>query len=413
MALRHVNYTLKPATLNAAKPAAKPFVLTDGGGLYVEVLPGGSKVWRYSFRLAGKRPKVTIGAYPHISIAEARNRHEAMRGLVAKGIDPAEAKKETDEAGAVESVDGEGATFAGFARTWVAETLHHRSEQYRAQCIRFLDSYINPRIGDKPLADVKPRDVLGIMEAHKHIPTTADRCRALIQQIYNFAIRKLQADHNPATAVRGAVVVPPKTHHRHLSEKELAAFWRELDRQRLATVITVYASKLLMLTMLRKSELRLGKWAEMDLDAGIWDVPAERMKMRTPHRVYLSRQAVELLRYLHRITGHGEYVFPTRYVEGNGRPISDATLNHLFKRLDFGVPQFSPHGTRGTAATLLREHGFGRDVVELLLSHQERNQVVAAYTHAELADDRRKALQFLADRIELLAEGAKVIQLRA
>lgn len=411
MAQRHCNYKLKPATINAAKPTEKAYILTDGGGLFIEVLPTGSKIWRYSYRMGSKRPKVTIGQYPQIGISDARDKHEAMRVLVAKGIDPADERKEAAREVQINAVRA--TLFEDFARVWVAETLFYRSESYRAQCIRFFDVYINPRIGSKPLPDVKPRDVLGVMEANKHIPTTADRCRSLIQQVYNFAIRKLLVDNNPATAVRGAVVVPPKTHHRHLSEHELGKFWRELDRQRTATVITVYASKLLMLTMVRKSELRLAKWEELDLETGVWDIPAERMKMKKPHRVYLPRQAGELLAYLHKITGHDTYVFPTRYVSGKGAPISDATLNHLFKRLDFGVPEFSPHGTRGTAATLLREHGFDRDVVELLLSHQEASQVVAAYTHAQYADERRRALQFLADKIDELASGAKVVRLRA
>lgn len=411
MAQRHVNYKLKPPTINAAKPTDKAYTLTDGGGLYIEVLPGGSKVWRYSYRLGGKRPKVTIGPYPQIGIADARKEHERMRSMVAKGVDPSEEKKEADREAQLE--EARSVTFEKFAAVWVAETLFYRSESYRAQCIRFFDAYINPEIGSLALQDVKPRNVLRIMEANRHIPTTADRCRSLVQQVFNFAIRKLLVDHNPATAVRGAVVVPPKTHHRHLKERELGKFWRELDRQRSATLITVYAAKLLMLTMVRKSELRLAKWDEFDLDACVWNVPAERMKMKKPHRVYLSTQAVELLRYLYKITGHGEYVFPTRFVEGEGRPIGDATLNHLFKRLDFGVPEFSPHGTRGTAATLLREHGFDRDVVELLLSHQESNQVTAAYTHAQYADERRRALQFLADKIDALAAGAKVVKLRA
>lgn len=398
--LRHVNYTLRPATINAAKSGQKPYVLTDGGGLYLEVLPGGSKVWRYAYRMGGRRPKLTIGPYPQIGIAQARDQHEALRALVGQGIDPAAQRKEQAQQAQQEA--GRSVTFRDFSRVWVAETLARLSVNYRTQCIQFLDRYICPRIGDMRLGDVLPRDVLAILDAHKATPTTADRCRAIIQQIYNFAIRKLLVDTNPATPLRGAIVVPPKTHHRHLGEKELALFWRELDRQRNAVVITVYAAKLLMLTMVRKSELRLAKWDEFDLQEGRWDIPAVRMKMRVPHRVWLSRQALELLRELKRITGYGEYVFPTRYEGGHGRPMGDVTLNHFFKRLDFGVPEFSPHGTRGTAATLLREHGFSKDVVELLLAHTERDQSAAAYSHMELAGERKRALQFLADRIDEL-----------
>lgn len=211
--------TLRPA---AAKAQDKPYVLTDGGGLYIEVLPGGSKVWRYTYRLDGKRPKLTIGPYPQIGIAQARDLHEQMRALVGQGVDPSEQRKESIKHAQVK--EQRSVTFRDFSKIWVHETLAHLSERYRMQSIRFLDSYIYPGIGDMRMGDVLPRDVLAILETYKHIPTTADRCRSLIQQVYNFAIRKLLVDTNPATPLRGAIRVPPKKHHRHLNEKELAAF---------------------------------------------------------------------------------------------------------------------------------------------------------------------------------------------
>jgi integrase len=163
--------------------------------------------------------------------------------------------------------------------------------------------------------------------------------------------------------------------------------------------------------MARKGELLRSTWSEFDLDGAVWDVPAARMKMRKPHRVYLSTQAVEILRLAHQMTAHQGYVFPSIF--RGGACMGEATLNHLFRRLDFGVPEFSPHGTRGTGATLLREHGFGRDVVELLLAHNEVDKTVGAYSHHELAAERARALQFLADRIDKVAAGAAVIPLRA
>lgn len=405
MAERAVNYKLKAAQLTAAKAKEKPYLLADGGGLYVEVLTTGSKVWRYIFSFDGKRPKMTIGPYPEIGIAQARDTHAELRAQVANGVNPIEAHRGNQEAKAEEK--RRSVSFSEFAQVWVRETLFYRSVAYRAQVLRFLDAYINPVIGDKALSEVKPANVLKIMETLKHIPTTADRCRTVVQQVYNFAIRKLLTDSNPAVAVRGAVSVPPKTHYRHLSEKEFAAFWKELDKQRGSSAVTVYAAKLLAYMMVRKSELRLAEWLEFDLENGIWEVPAERMKMRRPHRVYLPRQAVELLRDLHKMTGHGDYLLPMRFKGGMGRPMSDATLNHMFGRLDFGVPEFAPHGLRSTAATILRENGFGRDVVELLLAHQEKSQVVAAYTHAELVGERREALQWYADRIDAITSGAQ------
>ena len=155
--------------------------------------------------------------------------------------------------------------------------------------------------------------------------------------------------------------------------------------------------------MCRKSEVLRAQWAEFDLERGIWDIPASRMKMKRAHRVYLPRQAVELLQLVRAVTGMAEgYVFPS--LCRHSVPMADVTLNRFFKRLDFGVDDFAPHGLRATGATLLREHGFGRDVVELLLAHKERNSTAAAYHHHELPDERRRALQYLADQIDHLAE---------
>jgi integrase len=163
--------------------------------------------------------------------------------------------------------------------------------------------------------------------------------------------------------------------------------------------------------MTRKSELLQSKWPEFNVDAAQWDIPAERMKMGKSHRVFLSRPAVKIPRQVHELTGHAEDVFPSIF-RGNV-PMGDLTLNHFFKRIDIGAPDFSPHGTRGTATTWLREHGFGRDVVELLLTHSEKNATVAAYSHMALAADRNRALQQLADHVEALAAGSNLIPLRA
>ncbi len=230
---------------------------------------------------------------------------------------------------------------------------------------------------------------------------TAEGVRAIIQQIYNYAIQKLLVEVNPALPLRGVIEVPPAEHHRHLSEPELGAFWRSVERQG-AHFATIASTKLLMYSMCRKSEVLRARWREFDLEKGQWDLPAERMKMKQPHRVYLSRQAVELLTLLKALGSEPQaYVFAS--ILRSSVPLGEATLNHFFKRLDFGVADFSPHGTRGTAATLLREHGFSRDVVELLLAHAERNKVTAAYHHHEMAEERRRALQYLADQIDRLA----------
>jgi integrase len=406
--MRHVNYTLRPLTIDHAKPREKAYALTDGGGLLIEVLPSGTKTWRYKYYLNGKREKVTIGSYPAFTIKQARDRHEELRALVERGESPAKSKQATAMAQKV--ADERRVTFRAFAQRWIEETLFYRSVGYRSQIVRWLDAYVNPAIGDVAVGDVQPGDVLAIIKGRVHNPGTAERIRVIIQQVYNHAIRNLLVTTNPAQPLRGAIARPPVQHHKHLNEKQLGAFWRKLDDQG-AHITTIAATRLLLYTMTRKSELLRSKWPEFDLDAAQWDIPAERMKMGKAHRVFLSRQAVELLRQVQELTGHGEYVLPSIF--RGSVPMGDVTLNHFFKRIDFGVPDFSPHGLRGTAATLLREHGFGRDVVELLLAHSEKNATVAAYSHIELAAERKRALQFLADRVEALAVGADIVPLRA
>ena len=404
--MRLSNYTLTPTRLNNAKAKVKLYKLSDGGGLFVEVSPAGQKTWRYQYRFGGSRRDVKIGRYPELGVADARDRHFEMRALLERGIDPADARRQelTERKLRVAGVVAPADAFEAFSKCWVRERLMTRSDTYRKQVESRLERFVWPAIGAKSLSAVRPADVLEIIEAVRATPKTAEGVRAIIQQIYNYAIQKLLVELNPALPLRGVIEVPPAEHHRHLNEVELGAFWRCVERQG-AHFVTIASTKLLMYSVCRKSEVLRARWREFDLDKAQWDLPADRMKMKLPHRVYLARQAVELLYLLKAMGSEPQaYVFPS--ILRASVPLGDATLNHFFKRLDFGVQDFSPHGTRGTAATLLREHGFSRDVVELLLAHAERNKVTAAYHHHELANERRRALQYLADQIDRLAIAA-------
>ncbi|WP_199029078.1 integrase arm-type DNA-binding domain-containing protein [Ralstonia sp. ASV6] len=399
--MRHFNYVLTPTRLNNAKPKDKPYKLADGGGLFVLISPGGAKNWKYQYPLGGKRCEVTIGRYPEIGVADARDRHAEYRAMVERGEDPAGHRREKKAERAVRAArDADEGQFKVFSLKWIDERLAGKTDGYRKQIRSRLDRFVWPAIGRKALDDVKPAHVLAIIEGLRPTPNTAEGVRLIIQQCYDYAIQKLLVESNPARPLRGVITVPKAEHHRHLSESQLGAFWRALGKQG-AHPSTTAAAYVLMYSMCRKNEVLRARWSEFDLDKAQWDIPAERMKSRRPHRVYLSRQALEVLQVQRAVSGGYEYVFPSPSIPTV--PLADATLNHLFKRLDFGVPEFSPHGTRGTAATLLREHGFSRDVVELLLAHTERNQTAASYHHHELETERRRALQYLADEIDRLA----------
>ena len=224
--MRHTNYLLKPVTIDNAKPRDKAYTLTDGGGLLLEVLPSGTKTWRFKYHLNGKREKVTIGAYPAYTIKQARDRHEELRALVERGESPAKSKQATVAARKV--AESRDLTVRAFARRWIDETLFYRSPAYVAQIVRWLDAYIDPAIGDMQLADVQPGDVLAIIKARADTPVTAERIRVIVQQFYNHAIRNLLVTTNPAQPLLGAIARAPVQNHRHLSEKELGAFWRVL-----------------------------------------------------------------------------------------------------------------------------------------------------------------------------------------
>lgn len=408
--MRHTNYTLSPTRINNAKPQAKPYKLTDGGGLYLLIIPSGAKSWRYQYKLGGARGEVSIGKFPEIGVADARDRHFECRAMVERGEDPAELRrKELEERKdrTLKAKQGGDDDFEAFSRRWITERLKTKSKTYRAQIESRLERFVWPEIGAKALNTVKPLHVLAIIEARRATPNTAEGVRIIIQQVYNYAIQKLLVEVNPALPLRGVIEVPAAAHHKHLKEAELGAFWRSVEKQG-AHFVTIAATKMLMYSMCRKSEVLRATWDEIDLDKAVWDIPAGRMKMKQPHRVYLSSQALEIFRFLKAIGEARGYVFPS--VLRGAVPLGDVTLNHFFKRLDFGVEEFSPHGTRGTAATLLREHGFGREVVELLLAHAERNHTAAAYHHHELPEERRRALQYLADQIDRLAATRTVDQ---
>ncbi|WP_118185724.1 tyrosine-type recombinase/integrase [Paraburkholderia phosphatilytica] len=408
--MRHVNYSLTPAKLNAAKPKNSTYKLADGGGLFVRVSTAGTRTWCYAYTFGTKRREVTFGQYPEIGVKEARDRHLAARTKLANGDDPAAAKKEEKEAQRRAAEASEG-VFRRFSEVFLVEQLGDASEGYRERLRARLDLHVWPHIGTKQLTDVKPRDVLEIMERLRKTPVTAEKVRALIAQIFDHAIRKLRVETNPAHAMRGVVKVPASTHHRHLSEPELGTFWRALAKHDDSATYpsTVACARIIALTMCRKCEAVAAKWTEFDLDEGTWTIPGERMKMRKPHRVFLPSQAVTILLKQKELTGGGEYVFAT--FAHRKTPPNVSTVTNFFDRLE-GVPgNFTPHGLRGTAATILREHGFRRDVVELLLAHGERG-VASAYHHHELAEERREALQHYADLVDSLAAGADVIGLK-
>ena len=414
---RALNYTLDAKTANAAKAKEKPYPLADGGGLYLEVLPGGSKVWRYSYRIDGKRTKVTIGQYPTISIKAARDRHEELRKTLLDGVNPAR-QKQIAKIERIAQV-AQAMTFKAFAEIWVAEKLANMTQRSRTQATRWLANDVYPVIGAIPLGDVHAADVLKLLEGMRNTPTKATTIRANIERIYQYAAQKLLVTHNPATPMQGLIDKPQVVHYEHLEPSEVRGFL-EAVRTCGAHQGTRLAVEFLMLTVVRKDNVCKARWEHFDLEAKTWTIPGRTvgangfMKMPRPHTVYLSRQAMLILEKARYLSGRSQWVFPS--VQKLSDPMSDIAINHLFSRLRStgDIPQnFKPHGLRATASTMMNEHGHAPDVVETILAHKERNATRGSYNHATYTKAVTAAFQWYADRIDALVKGGNVLKIKA
>jgi len=417
---RAVNYTLTDKKIQAAKPKSKPYPIADGGGLYVEVLVSGSKIWRYSFGFQGKRTKVTIGQYPTIGIKEARNTHEAMRVMLIGGVDPARQKQ-------IEKIERlahahQAETFESFARIWFSEKMAKATARTRKQNLAWMEKDVFPAIGSIPLGNVTPADILKLLEGMRNTPTKANNILAILERIYQYASQKLLVTNNPATPMRGLIDKPPATHYIPLKPSELHRFVSAI-RTCGAHQGTRLAVELLLLTAVRKDNVCKARWEHFDLKAKTWTIPGRTvggngyMKMPRPHTVYLSRQAIALLTQAQYFSSSSEWVFPS--VQMQSKPMTEQTINHLFTRLKAAgeVPlDFKPHGLRSTASTILNNNklliGIDGDVIEAVLAHVDVSSVRGGYNHAVYSSPVQYALQWYADHIDKLVAGADVIKLK-
>ncbi|MBS1191493.1 MAG: integrase [Rhodocyclaceae bacterium] len=398
---------LTDTQLRNAKPNDKPYKLTDGNGLYLEVRPNGSKLWRYRYRIGGKENLYAVGDYPAMSLAEARAEREAARKLVKEGIHPAHQRRTETLRRSIEVES----TFQAVAETWIKENAGHWSGGYRLQVDRRLASDAFPRIGNLPIRSITPahiKDVLKRVE-QRGSPASAKLLKTWIGGVFRYAAGELLVDNDPTWPLRNTIKARKTQHIAHLTAKEIPAFLQALEGVQ-AEHATKMAAKLLWLTVVRTVEMRGAEWREFDLEAGLWTVPAERMKMREVHVVPLSAQAIELLQALHPLTGRGRYVFPGR--KDREQPLTHEAIRDVFNRAGY-AGKFSPHGIRSTFSTYYNEAGIDHELVELTLAHAERNKVRGAYNHAKKLEQRRKLLQEWADLTDAWRAGAKVVPIQS
>ncbi|MEQ1706211.1 MAG: integrase arm-type DNA-binding domain-containing protein [Rickettsiales bacterium] len=381
-------------SIQKTKPQSKPTKLFDGGGLYLLIQPSGGKCWRYKYRFAGKEKLLAFGTYPEVSLAEARERHAQARKALSAGNDPAEVKKEAKRLTQLKSEN----TFESIAREWHENRKHSWTPKHAQQIMTRMEANLFPKLGSRSIADINAPDLLAVAKVieARGAHDIAHRAMQTAGQVFTYAIVTGKAERNPATDLRGALKPLVKKHHAHLSAKELPEFLQSVENYD-GTLQTKLAIQLLLLTFVRTSELRCAEWKEIDLDKAEWRIPAERMKMRDPHIVPLSKQAIKVLRQLHELNGHWPRVFPSQHKPAGY--MSQNTIIFAIYRMGYHS-RLTGHGIRGTASTILNENGFTPDVIERQLAHAERNGVRAAYNHAQYLPERKKMMQWWADYVE-------------
>lgn len=399
---------LSDAAIRVAKPAEKQFKLHDEGGLFLIVKPSGGKLWRLKYRHLGKEQQLSVGRYPEVGLKEARERRDEARKQIASGKNPTFEKKRAAVAASVGAIN----TFSAIAEELIAKREREGLKDVTTEKARWLLSLLADDIGQRPIADIEPFELLAALkkvEASGRLET-AKRLHAFSGRVFRYAVATTRARRNVAADLQGALVTPRVKHHAAIIEpKAVGALLRAID-EFAGMPTTVWALRLAPHVFLRPGELRQAEWSEIDLEATIWRIPASRMKMKREHVIPLSKQAVAILREAQGITGRGRLVFPG--LATPNRPLSENTLNKALRRLGYGSDQMTSHGFRSTASTLLNESGkWSPDAIERALAHGETDGVRAAYHRGAHWAERVKMAQWWSDHLDRLRAGGEVVTL--
>ena len=388
---------LTDAAIRRAKPADKPKKLADGGGLFLLITVAGAKSWRWKYRVSGKEKLLTLGLYPDVSLAKAREAREDARRLLASGVDPSEHRKAATASRAV--ADGE--SFEVIAREWLAGRPWVPA--YGKKVIAWFEKDVFPYIGARRAGDLKASDFLQVarrMEARAAFES-AHRVMQNCGQVMRYAVATDRAERNPLADLRGALVPAPEKNHAAIVDPvQLGGLLRALHAYH-GTPVVQAALKLAPMVFVRPGELRQAEWTEVDLDAAVWSIPAARMKMRQAHIVPLAHQAVEVLRELQPITGHGQYVFAGGRTDK--RPMSEVAVLAALRVMGFDKDTVTGHGFRATARTLLDEVlGYRPDIIEHQLAHAVKDPNGRAYNRTTHLVERTRMMQKWADYLDIL-----------
>ena len=397
---------LTDAKIRAAKPRAKPYKLADEKGLFLLVQPSGGRLWRFKHRKDGKEQKLSLGVYPDIGLKEAREKLDAARKLLAAGVDPAAARRQAQAAQKINAIT----TFKVVGDEFISKMEREGRAAGTLDHARWYLRLLDPVIGATPVADVTPPELLAALKTVEARGTheTAKKMMSFSSRVFRFAIASgWRYAANPADALGGALT-SPKVRHRAaiLEPKRVGELLRALEGYS-GQASTRAALNLAPHVFVRPGELRHAEWGEFDFENGIWTIPAGKMKMRQPHVVPLSNQAVAILKAQAILTGRGRYVFPS--VRTSQRPMSENTLTAALRRLGYTTDEMTAHGFRSIASTLLNESGkWHPDAIERALAHKDSDAVRAAYHRGQHWNERVEMAQWWSDYLDELRDGPKM-----
>jgi len=394
-------------TVTSARPREREYKLTDGAGLYLLVKPNGRKLWRLNYAYLGKQRTLSFGAWPDVGLADARERRDEARKLIAAGLDPSHEAK-LAEARAMLSEEN---SFKLVAEEWVAKQEREGMSEVTLSKIRWLLAKAYPRIGSRPVAKITPQEALAVLRAIEATGRyeSARRMRSVLGRVFRYAIATTRAEMDPSRDLRGALTVPKAKHLAAITTPKGAGELMRAIEGYTGHAITLFGLRLSAHLFVRPGELRQAEWSEFDFDRSVWNIPEQKMKMRRPHRVPLSTQVIALFEQLWELTGTGRYCFPS--FRSPLRPMSENTVNAALRALGFSQEEMTAHGFRAMAATLLNETGkFNPDAIERQLAHMETNAIRRAYTRGEYWDERVRMMQYWSDQLDEMRDGARVLK---
>lgn len=390
--------SLTDVKIRALKAGDRPYKSTDDRGLYLEVSPNGAKLWRYRYRYLGKDKRIALGCYPEIGLAEARRKRDDVKTKLHEGFDPGAERKREKLLAIYKGAN----TFGDLAREYIDKMVAEGLAATTTAKANWLLEQLAP-IADQPIADLKPIDVLAALKRQeaKGKLETARRCRSFAGRVFRYAAATGRAESDPTSLLRGALITPKTKHHSAILDPDaVGELLRSIDAYS-GHLITRIAMKLSPHVMARPGEIRQAQWIEFDLEKAVWKIPAERMKMRRPHAVPLSRQVIANLKELFPLTGPEGFVFPAFHT--SLRPLSENTINQAFRRMGYSVGEVTAHGLRTTASTLLNESGkWSPDAIERSLAHADADSIRGTYNRGMYWDERIAMHQWWSDHLDEL-----------